>query len=302
MSGEHFEACHKKGRGRAQKSIDLIDAAIRILEEIQPASVRAVCYQLFVEKLIDSMDKANTNRVSRLLVQAREECDLPWEWIVDETREAERISTWANPQAIFDACVRSYRRDYWSAQPEWIEVWSEKGTVRGTLANVLNEYGVTFRVMHGYGSATVVNNVAEMTQDSDKTLTVLYVGDRDPSGMHMSEVDLPERLERYGGNVEIVRVAIDVEDTLAAASVPWFPASDKTGDRRYDWFVENYGNRCWELDALNPVILRERVEQHIVDRLDTAAWDRMIEIENAERASLKAYLAGYPGISGQATK
>ena len=30
------------GRGKAQATLDLIDAAIRILEEIQPASVRAV--------------------------------------------------------------------------------------------------------------------------------------------------------------------------------------------------------------------------------------------------------------------
>ena len=48
----------------------------------------------------------------------------------------------------------AYRRDRWSDQPHWIEVWSEKGTVRGTLAPVLLDYGVTFRVMHGYGSTT----------------------------------------------------------------------------------------------------------------------------------------------------
>ena len=98
----------RQGRG-GQKSIDLIDAAIRILEEIQPATVRAVCYRLFVEKLIDSMEKANTNKVSRLLVQAREEGGLPWEWIVDETREAECVNTWANPQEIIDATVEGYR-------------------------------------------------------------------------------------------------------------------------------------------------------------------------------------------------
>lgn len=56
-----------------------------------------------------------------------------------------------------------------------------------------------------------------MARRADKVLTVLYVGDRDPSGMHMSEVDLPRRLERYGArdfDIEIVRVAIIEEDTL----------------------------------------------------------------------------------------
>ena len=74
-------------------------------------------------------------------------------------------------------------------------MWSEKGTVRGTLAPVLNKYGVTFRVMHGYGSATALHAIAEASAVSDKPLTVLYVGDWDPSGLHMSEIDLPDRLE-----------------------------------------------------------------------------------------------------------
>ncbi len=147
------------------------------------------------------MEKTNTNKVSRLLTQAREDGDLDWDWVVDETREAERISTWQDVAAFGETVMRSYRKNYWAEQPEWIEVWSEKGTVRGTLAPVLNEYGITFRVMHGHGSATAVHAAAEESADSDKLLTVLYVGDWDPSGMHMSEIDLPERLERYGGVV-----------------------------------------------------------------------------------------------------
>lgn len=302
LADSQTEAGHRKTRGRARKSLELIDAAIRILDEIQPATVRAICYRLFVAKMIPSMEKTNTNKVSRLLVHAREAGDLPWEWIVDETREAERIITWDDPKALFNACVRQYRRDYWADQPKWIEVWSEKGTVRGTLASVLNDYGITFRVMHGYGSATVVNDVAEMTRNADKPLTVLYVGDRDPSGMHMSEIDLPDRLDRYGGDVEIIRVAIDHMDTLDAAAVPWFPASDKTGDRRHAWYVANFGTKCWELDALSPVLLRDRIEDEIVARIDMDAWEHSKRIEKAEHDSLTDYLRRYPGIPGQATK
>jgi hypothetical protein len=36
--------------------------------------------------------------------------------------------------------------------------FSLKGTIRGVLQPVLDEYGVGFRVMHGYGSATAVND------------------------------------------------------------------------------------------------------------------------------------------------
>src|SRR2546423_15554010 len=51
-------------RGKAQKSLDLIEAAYEILEEIQPATVRAVCYRLFIAGLIQHMGKNETNKVS----------------------------------------------------------------------------------------------------------------------------------------------------------------------------------------------------------------------------------------------
>lgn len=56
------------GRGKAKASIQMIAAACRILSEIQPATVRAVCYRLFTEKVIDNMSKANTNKVGGQLV------------------------------------------------------------------------------------------------------------------------------------------------------------------------------------------------------------------------------------------
>ena len=104
------------GRGKAKATLELIDAAIRILEEIEPATVRAVCYRLFVEKLIPNMSKGSTDKVSKALVWAREQDELPWEWIVDETREAERIATWDNPEEIINAAIRGYRQDYWTTQ------------------------------------------------------------------------------------------------------------------------------------------------------------------------------------------
>jgi hypothetical protein len=100
--------------------------------------------------LIPSMAKSETNRVSRLLTQAREQDLIPWDWIVDETRAPECVNAFADPDDYVETVKRAYRRDRWTDQPERLEAWSEKGTVRGTLAPVLNAYGVTFRVMHGY--------------------------------------------------------------------------------------------------------------------------------------------------------
>ena len=125
-------------RGKALKSLRLIGAAVDILREIQPATVRAVCYRLFTLGLIPDMSKNSTNRVGVQLVYAREQGHIPWAWIVDETREAERIAQWDDPEDYARTVQRSYRRSRWNEQPWRCEIWSEKGTVRGTLAPVLD--------------------------------------------------------------------------------------------------------------------------------------------------------------------
>ena len=292
----------RKGRGKAAESLELIAASIRILEEIQPASVRAVCYRLFTEKLIPNMSKASTNKVGTQLVYAREKGMIPWDWIVDETREAETISTWSDPESIIQAAVRGYRKDYWEMQPRRVEVWSEKGTVRGTVAPILKKYGVTFRVMHGYGSATSIHGIAQETLESDKPLTVFYIDDHDPSGLQMSEIDLPARLERYGGRAKIVRIALDESDVQDDTKLPWFPADDKVNDSRYAWFKALYGDRCWEVDALSPVVLRERLDLAIIGLPDVDAWSHAVDIEAAEVESMQSNLGTWKSISMPAQK
>ncbi len=283
----------KRGRGKSALSLKLIEAAIRILDEIQPCSVRAVCYRLFMEKLIKDMSKNSTGAVGKQLVYARENGLIPWEWIVDETREAETVASWDSPESIIRVAVSQYRKDYWAMQPCRLEVWSEKGTVRGTVAPILQKYGVTFRVMHGYGSATSINSIAEETLASEKPMTVFYIGDHDPSGRHMSEIDLPDRLARYGGKAAIVRIALDDSDVQANSKLPWFPASDKTGDSRHKWFIRRFGQRCWEVDALSPPVLRDRLDGIIQSMLDVDAWNHAVQVEQAEIESMQSIMGNW---------
>lgn len=275
------------GRGLAQQTIALRDRCHAILEEIQPATVRAACYRLFVEKLLPDMSKNSTQKVSRILTRAREERCIPWEWIVDETRALERASQWSDPESFADTIRAAYRRDLWDQQPRRLEVWSEKGTMRGTLRPILDAYGVGFRVMHGFGSATAMMEIAAATQHDAVPRLVLYLGDWDPSGMHMSEVDIPDRLAEYGARVEVIRLALTAADLVRPDLVNTsFPALDKRKDPRYRWFVDTIGPKCWELDALSPVIIRDRIEQAILAEIDPDLWNHYRAIEQIEVASL----------------
>jgi hypothetical protein len=277
----------KKGqRGMSQASLDLIEAMHDIAEDMQPITGRGVGYKLFTQGLIPSMSRKDMARVYRLLLIARERGTIPWDWIVDETRSLEKVSTWANPEAYARTVARSYRRDFWHQQPNRIQVWSEKGTVRGVLAPVLDDYAVGFMSVGGFSSGTKAHDLAE--DDDGRPLIVLYVGDFDPSGMFMSEVDLPSRLEKYDGDhVEIRRIAMLRPQTRG---LPSFLAADKAKDPRYKWFVSNHGHHCWELDAMDPNDLRDCVEQAIIELIEPVAWERCEVVNKAEQESLRTVL------------
>jgi hypothetical protein len=289
VAAEQIQTSSKKVRGRSQHSIDLIAAMYAAAEKAQPITGRGIGYKLFTTGLTPSMSKNDMQSVYRLLKEAREGGIIPWPWIVDESREIERIPSWDDPADYVATVNKAYRRDFWKMQPHRVQVWSEKGTVRGVLAPVLKQYGVDFLAVHGFGSATVAHNAAE--DDDGRPLIVLYVGDLDPSGCYMSEVDLPARFAKYGGDhITLRRIALTPEQVTG---LPSFPAVDKAKDPRFKWFVANHGDRCWELDAMDPNELRTCVERAIVNLIEPTAWQRCEVINTAERESLSTVLNGW---------
>src|SRR5688500_1877536 len=107
---EHFETRSKKGRGMARASLDLIDAMVAAAKAAHPITGRGIGYKLFTAGLIQSMDRPVMQRVYRLLKEARERGLLPWDWIVDETRELEQAPSWDDPAQFVKVVSRAYRR------------------------------------------------------------------------------------------------------------------------------------------------------------------------------------------------
>ena len=160
---EYFETgIEKAGRGMAQRSLDLIEAMREIAEPRSRSPAAASATSCSRASSSHRWRDSEMQRVYRLLKEARERGIIPWEWIVDETRSIERVSTWDDPADYARTVAQSYRRDFWNQQPHRVEVWSEKGTVRGVLAPVLDHYAVGFLpVQRILSSATKVHDVAE---------------------------------------------------------------------------------------------------------------------------------------------
>lgn len=264
-----------------------MDAARAFLETAQPTTGRAVGYHLVSVGLLDST--ALIPRIYTRLVTERQEGRIPWDWLVDEASGLEQVATWTGLDELFTHYARHYHRDPWQTQPRRVEVWSEKGTVRGVLRPMLDRYAVGFRSAGGWASWPVVHEAA--TSLGSQPLHIIYVGDWDPSGLRMSEEDLRARFawfaeHGYGGpDVTIQRVALtqkDIQDpALPKALEP------KKLDPNRAWFIDyTSSSKCWELDALDPNVLRARVEAAIQKLIDWPAWKKSERKERRERRQL----------------
>jgi hypothetical protein len=112
-------------------------------------TVRQVYYQLVSRQVVEN----NRNRyqaVSDALVKAMKQGLIEWEWIEDRLRRPREVAMWADLSEFADVAARSYRRDVWTTQPEYIEVWLEKDALSGIFEDTLRRYGVTLNVGRGF--------------------------------------------------------------------------------------------------------------------------------------------------------
>ena len=227
---------------------------------------------------------ADMPAVYNQLVEARENDLIPWDWIVDETRDLEIGVSYASKKAAYETLLYNYAHPLWLDQKYNVEIGSEKGTVRGLIKEVLDEYRLGFLVFHGYTSATCAYEVATSIT---RPLIALYVGDHDPSGCDMRERDLPERLEKYGAENEYdidFRVIALTKDQTTEHNLPSIQAKPK--DPRYKPYVEKHGAKCWELDALDPRQLRDILKREVEALIDWEVWNAS---KDAERDAKRGF-------------
>ena len=169
---------------------------------------------------------------------------------------------------------------------------------------MLRQYGVPCRYMHSNAFATAVHDAAVESQADARTWIVFYIGDwwdRRAPYVRGRYSRAPSGLWRRDGRVDS-HCALTAED-IVDPNLPSFSADSKGKDARFRWFVANYGGQCWELDAMSPVTLRQRVEQAIRSVIDWKAWERCMLAEEAEKATIRTVLGNWRHcIVGQASQ
>ena len=95
---------------------------LRLAAELQPITVRGLYYQAVVSSLISFIRKdslgstTNYDLVQRRVLDLRKSGELPWEWIVDESRSSYGVNRWNNPAGFAETAPWFYRLDFWREQ------------------------------------------------------------------------------------------------------------------------------------------------------------------------------------------
>lgn len=289
MTAEKF----REIRFRAE-TLQLIDTINRVLEEYEGDGLDVTLRQLFYCLVVDSVIRnveAEYKKLVRIVTDARDAGQLPWGIFSDRSRETVVQSHWAAPADILDTAANSFRLDRWRNQSNHVEVMLEKQALEGFLLPICEELDVPFTATRGYCSATIVYQAGRRlaaAAAAGKAVYVLYLGDHDPSGVDMSR-DLLERLSRYSrSDVVVPRLALN-SDQIKRFKLP--PQPTKEGDARAAAYVEKHGDRCWELDALDPKVLAATVRSAVERLRDPKIW-KTTERREARRRRQLVRVAG----------
>ncbi|MGQ0595332.1 MAG: hypothetical protein ACT4QB_22635 [Gammaproteobacteria bacterium] len=139
----------------------------------------------------------------------------------------------------------------------------------------------------GYGAELVAHSfqaTARTLLDEALGFPVLHLGDHDPSGLDMTR-DLRDRLSQYArSEVDVRRVALNM-DQVEAFQPPPNPA--KESDKRFKTYRREYGDQCWELDALPPEELARLTREAIEEDIDWRQWAESTTVIEESKASLR---------------
>ena len=221
------------------------------------------------------------------MVRARERGGLPRDAFSDSSRQTlggdyGYRSTEEFLEALREAAQpENYTRPMWDTQSAVVEVWVEKDALAMLLNAVAGEYRVPVFASRGYSPFTLLDKAVD--RFLEKGGVILDFRDHDPSGLDMCR-DVQKRLTRYGGRFRYVPVALTHDQVVAFDLAP---NPTKQADPRAKVYTAQYGDKCWELDALPPDELNRLVDEAIRAEID---WDRWHEEEERiaeDRATLE---------------
>lgn len=220
---------------------------------------------------------------------------VDWDYMVDRTRHLRDLQHFDSAQDAVNKLAQWYHVDMWENQDTRPEVWVEKDALVGVIEPICNELDVPYFSCRGYTSQSEMWRAAmrlKRHQELGYNTHIIHLGDHDPSGVDMSR-DIFDRVEMFMGGTEFTRIALTMEQ-VEQYNPPPNPA--KVLDSRCKAYVEQFGDECWELDALQPETLTALIRAKVDEFRDTTQWAEDTDRKQYTKAKLVGMATHWPGV------
>lgn len=305
MAKEKFEVFNFR-----KSTLKTIEQANAIIAEMQAEgytlTVRQLYYQFVSRDLLENTMR-NYKNLAAIVDNGRKAGLIDWEAIEDRTRFLRQITAYDNPtQFLRRQAERYYAEALWRDQDTYCEVWIEKDALVGVVERPCLEWRVPYFACRGYASSSELYEAGKRLRRklaSGKRVVIFHLGDHDPSGLNMSDVnrDSLRQFARANG-ITLERLALNY-DQVEEYDPPPNPAKDS--DARFDGYrdmmVEQFDVDpddvpSWELDALNPSVIDQIVRDAIEGVVDKDKYDARYAEEETNKQTLVAIADAFPDV------
>lgn len=314
-------------------TLQTINRANAILEEYArqgyDLTLRQLYYQYVSRGLIENKD-TEYKRLGSIINDARLAGLIDWDHITDRTRNMKQNPHWRSPKEILRTAADQFQIEKWDSQPNYVEVWVEKDALVGVLEVACKPLDVPYFSCRGYTSQSEMWAASQRLLSAHrkgKRVHIIHLGDHDPSGKDMTR-DIEDRITMFMQHhiaQEILRGMPrregedrkQWEDRVAAAAVrdrgyiepmtihrialnmdqieeynpPPNPA--KLTDARAKKYIEEFGGESWELDALEPAVITDLINQEVQSLRDDDLWNEAVEEEEEHQQQLAKCAANW---------
>jgi hypothetical protein len=272
---------------RSDKEIGNLLAWIQYIlsDEDGQITIRHLYYRLVGHGIIEKTEQAYQSLV-RHLSNWRRSGAVAWDAFADSTRWHIKGPTFDCMREALDNTVATYRRNLWSTQKIYLELWCEKDAMAGIISKAAEPFGVPIFVARGFASLTSLYNAANTFREwseAGKKCLVYHFGDYDPSGIAAGTSIIRAFRDDFQVDVEFSRAAVTPEQ-IKRLQLPTRPV--KVRDSRAAKWT---GGECVELDTMLSADIRALVESCITRHIDQYQWEQAQLIEKAERETLRKY-------------
>jgi len=279
------------------KKIKIIYEAKKIIDSYsQKMTLRQIYYRLVAKGIIDNTI-SQYKRLSSILVYAREIGYIDPFAIEDRHRDRAKVpdDTYRDKDDFFKSELNAfldshkyYRLPKWLWQPVKVIVSLEKDALSGIFSSITSQLGCGLIVGKGYNSYTQIHDLAKQLEEYDDTtkkIVMLYFADFDPTGKDIVR-SLKERLEKKCPWMIFEHHLIALtEQQIKDYNLP--PAPTKKTDSRAAQFIERYGDVAVELDAIEPIQLKDLIKNNVLKFFDESIHSKVQNEIEMNRAYIK---------------